>query len=53
MQLLLTAIAFVYPCDDCGYFAAEYVAACPVPRTLFYDYLYDMKACIDAKIKTV
>jgi hypothetical protein len=53
MQRLLTVESFVYPCDDCSYFAIEYVVACPVPRTLFVDYLYDMKACIDAKIKTV
>jgi len=53
MQILLTAIAFVYPCDVCGYFTSEYVSACPVPSTLFYDYLYDMKACIQAKVKTI
>ena len=27
--------------------------ACPVPLRLFCDYLYDMKATVDAKIKTV
>jgi hypothetical protein len=53
MQLLLTVESCVYPSDDCSYFATEYVVACPVPKTLFVDYLYDMKACIDAKIKTV
>ena len=53
VQLLFTIQSFLFPCDICCAFAIEYVNACPAPRYLFVDRLYDMKACIEAKIKTV
>jgi hypothetical protein len=53
IRLLLTTLSFVYPCPKCSAYAIEYVNACPVPRCLIAQWIYDMKACIDSKIKTL
>lgn len=34
-------------------YAIEYTALCPVPLTRLCDYLYDMKSCVDTKIRIV